>query len=568
MIRTSGPHRNTSGPQQINSRETADKVHADMPTALSCTCADMPKAFVWWHLLWLELGQLRPLLAAAQLDDAPAHVVHVDDALEPARVAVGERAEPSEALALVLVHHRRVAQVFRNAEARLWQLDLVLRIRREQDDGIGGRRGVGIGGRRGGLAPNCDGDVDLAHAKLEAILMNKAHVRTTAAGIQPQGLLGIDQILHVLLDLEVGVLTELRIELEHELSSRRGQVHRETQHLRGVVRDAVDVAIDCQHAAAPLEAAVRQLVAHERRLLRARVEAQHLRGAVWDAHAAVPLVAARQLAAHERRLLRARVEAQHLRGVKGGAVDVAVGRQHAAVPLDVDARQLVAHERRLLRARVEAQHLRGEARDAVDVAVGRQHAAAPLDFARQLVAHERRLLRARVEAQHLRGVVRDAVDVAVGRQHAALPLVVAARQLVAHARRLLRARVEAQHLCGVVRDAVDVAVGCQHAAIPLVAARQQLAAHERRLLRARVEAQHLRGMVRDAIDVAVGRQHAAGPLAAAARQLGAHARRLQRVLCAALDSLAQLRLHDPVPQQRKASHLIVLAPAEVARIGQ
>eukprot|EP00964_Phaeocystis_antarctica_P023415 scaffold13097_cov59-Phaeocystis_antarctica.AAC.2 len=307
--------------------------------------------------------------------------------------------------------------------------------------------------------------------------------------------------------------------------------HREAQHLRGIVRDAVDVAVGRQHAAHPL-AVARQVASHERRQLRARVEAQHLRGiereavdvAVGRQHAVVPLGVARQLGAHERRLLRARVEAQHLLGIARDAVDVAVGCQHADGPLGV-TRQLGAHERRLLRARVEAQHLRGVARDAVDVAVGRQHAAVPLAaVARQLGAHERRLLRARVEAQHLRGVARDAVDVAVGRQHAAAPLPVAARQLAAQERRLLRARVEAQHLRGVARDAVDVAVGRQHAAGPRDPARQ-LGAHERHLLCARVEAQHLRGIVRDAVDVAVGRQYAAIPLAST-RQLVAHEPRL------------------------------------------
>eukprot|EP00964_Phaeocystis_antarctica_P023419 scaffold13097_cov59-Phaeocystis_antarctica.AAC.6 len=325
---------------------------------------------------------------------------------------------------------------------------------------------------------------------------------------------------------EASVLLELLVKLKHELSGRLGQNRREAQHLRGVVRDAVDVAVGRQHAAIPLEDAARQLVTHERCLVRARVEAQHLRGGARDAvdvavgrqHAAHPLVVAhRQLVAHERRLLRARVEAQHLRGIVRDAVDVAVARQHAAEPHDV-ARQLVAHERRLLRARVKAQHLCGARWDAVDVAVSRQHAAVPLEVAhRQLVAHERRLLRARVKAQHLRGVSRDAVDVAVGRQHAAAPLVVASWQLVAHARRLLRAWVEAQHLRGVVRYAVDVSVARQHATDPLEVARQ-LVAHARRLLRAWVEAQHLRGAVRDAVDIAVGCQHAALPLVAARRQ--------------------------------------------------
>ena len=79
--------------------------------------------------LGLELGQLwRELLAAAQLDDAPAHVEHVDDALQPARVAVGEGTEPIEARALVLVHHRRVVRVLHNAEACLGQPDLVMRL--------------------------------------------------------------------------------------------------------------------------------------------------------------------------------------------------------------------------------------------------------------------------------------------------------------------------------------------------------------------------------------------------------------------------------------------------------
>eukprot|EP00964_Phaeocystis_antarctica_P015958 scaffold8836_cov62-Phaeocystis_antarctica.AAC.2 len=176
-----------------------------------------------------------------------------------------------------------------------------------------------------------------------------------------------------------------------------------------------------------------------------------------------------------------------------------LGVDRAAQPIDTRGRvrhaagRVVARCGRgasIRRRHREAQHLRGIARDAVDVAVGRQHAADPLVVARQLAALERRLLRARVEAQHLRGAVRDAVDVAVGRHHAVPPT--AARQLVAHERRLLCARVEAQHLRGVVRDAVDVAVGRQHAADPLVVARQ-LVANERRLLRARVEAQHLRG---------------------------------------------------------------------------
>eukprot|EP00964_Phaeocystis_antarctica_P141245 scaffold106229_cov60-Phaeocystis_antarctica.AAC.1 len=111
------------------------------------------------------------------------------------------------------------------------------------------------------------------------------------------------------------------------------------------------------------------------------------------------------------------VDAHAERGGRGlntaGRLGDCLGVDRAAQPVDTRGRVRHAAGRVVAgcdrKRDREAQHLRGAARDAVDVAVGRQHAAAPLIVAaRQLVAHARRLLRAQVEAQHLRGSERDA----------------------------------------------------------------------------------------------------------------------------------------------------------------
>ena len=84
-------------------------------------CAETPRAAVYLPGEAGGMGHMHAYQYASAAYIDQFHRALSGGVGEPARVAVGERAEPIEARALVLVHHRRVARVLRNAEARLWQ---------------------------------------------------------------------------------------------------------------------------------------------------------------------------------------------------------------------------------------------------------------------------------------------------------------------------------------------------------------------------------------------------------------------------------------------------------------